>query len=68
MFKAFKNKKELSGQWEKFSIQKEKENLLIVGSDVRGTVYAIFEITERLGISPWKWWADVHPVKQKVFP
>lgn len=65
LFKAFKNKKELTNQWEKFSIQKEKENLLIVGSDVRGTVYAIFEITERLGISPWKWWADVHSVKQK---
>ncbi|HEX8013983.1 MAG TPA: glycosyl hydrolase 115 family protein [Flavobacterium sp.] len=62
----FKSKsKDLSGQWEKFSIKKEKENLLIVGSDVRGTVYAIFEITERLGISPWKWWADVHPIKKE---
>ena len=57
--------KELSGQWEKFYIKKEKENLLIVGSDVRGTVYAIFEIAERLGISPWKWWADVHPIKKE---
>nr|WP_315241714.1 glycosyl hydrolase 115 family protein [uncultured Flavobacterium sp.] len=62
----FKSKsKDLSGQWEKFSIKKEKENLLVVGSDVRGTVYAIFEITERLGISPWKWWADVHPIKKE---
>lgn len=57
--------KELSSQWEKFYIKKEKENLLIVGSDVRGTVYAIFEIAERLGISPWKWWADVHPIKKE---
>lgn len=65
LFKVFKNKKDLANQWEKFSIQKEKENLLIVGSDVRGTVYAIFEITDRLGISPWKWWADVHPIKQE---
>lgn len=62
----FKSKsKDLSGQWEKFSIKKEKDNLLVVGSDIRGTVYAIFEITERLGISPWKWWADVHPIKKE---
>ena len=62
----FKSKsKDLSGQWEKFSIKKEKENLVVVGSDIRGTVYAIFEITERLGISPWKWWADVHPIKKE---
>ncbi|WP_417941058.1 glycosyl hydrolase 115 family protein [Flavobacterium sp. RS13.1] len=62
----FKSKSnDLSGQWEKFLIKKEKENLLVVGSDVRGTVYAIFEITERLGISPWKWWADVHPIKKE---
>lgn len=57
--------KELPNQWEKFSIKKEKENLLVVGSDVRGTVFAIFEITERLGISPWKWWADVNPIKKE---
>jgi hypothetical protein len=63
LFNSFKNKKELSGKWEKFVIQKEKENLLIMGSDVRGTVYSIFELTERLGVSPWKWWADVHPIK-----
>lgn len=58
-------KKELSHQWEKLSIKKEKDNLLVVGSDVRGTVYAIFEIAERLGISPWKWWADVYPLKKQ---
>ncbi|WP_035651095.1 glycosyl hydrolase 115 family protein [Flavobacterium sp. ASV13] len=65
LFKNRKEQKELSNQWEKFSIQKEKENLIIAGSDVRGTVYAIFEISDRLGISPWKWWADVHPIKQE---
>jgi len=65
LFKSKANQKELSSQWEKFSIKKEKENLLIIGSDVRGTVFAIFEITERLGISPWKWWADVNAIKKE---
>lgn len=65
LFKSTSIEKELLNQWEKFSIQKEKDNLLIAGSDVRGTVYAIFEITERLGVSPWKWWADVHSIKKE---
>lgn len=64
-FKSKTIRKELLNQWEKFSIKKEKDNLLIAGSDVRGTVYAIFEMTERLGVSPWKWWADVHSIKKE---
>ncbi|MFV5695257.1 glycosyl hydrolase 115 family protein [Flavobacterium sp. LB3P122] len=66
LFQSKAIQKELSGQWEKFCIKKEKDNLLVVGSDVRGTVFAIFEMAERLGISPWKWWADVHPIKKET--
>jgi len=65
LFQSKAIQKELLKQWEKFSIKKEKENLLVVGSDVRGTVFAIFEIAECLGISPWKWWADVHAIKKE---
>jgi hypothetical protein len=55
---------QLAGKWEHFSLTKQQQNLLLVGSDVRGTVYAVFELAERLGISPWLWWADVHPNPQ----
>lgn len=55
---------ELTGQWESFNITAKGEQLAIVGSDVRGTVYAIFDIAERLGISPWQWWADVAVLPQ----
>ncbi|MBF4494793.1 glycosyl hydrolase 115 family protein [Flavobacterium sp. MR2016-29] len=65
LLKSKINQKEFSNQWEKFSIKKEKENLLVTGSDVRGTVYAVFEIAEQLGISPWKWWADVRSIKKE---
>ncbi|MFA9190834.1 glycosyl hydrolase 115 family protein [Flavobacterium sp. FZUC8N2.13] len=65
-FKNYKKtNKDLSDSWEKFSINIEKNNLYIVGSDVRGTVYGIFETAERLGVSPWKWWADVHNIKKE---
>ncbi len=56
---------ELRGQWEKFIIMKQDNNLYIIGSDIRGTVYGVFELAERLGISPWKWWADVTPTPQE---
>ena len=66
LFKNYKKmNKDLSGSWEKFSINNGNNNLYIVGSDVRGTVYGIFEIAERLGVSPWKWWADVNNIKKE---
>ncbi|MEU6251512.1 glycosyl hydrolase 115 family protein [Streptomyces sp. NPDC047043] len=33
--------------------------LVIAGSDRRGTVYGIYDTSERIGVSPWHWWADV---------
>lgn len=38
--------------------------LLIAGSDKRGTIYGIYELSEQMGVSPWYWWADV-PVKRR---
>ena len=36
----------------------------IAGSDLRGTVYGLYDVSEGMGVSPWYWWADV-PVKRK---
>ncbi|AHG01821.1 hypothetical protein HALLA_00590 (plasmid) [Halostagnicola larsenii XH-48] len=33
--------------------------VLIVGSDKRGTAYGVYELSERIGVSPWYWWADI---------
>jgi hypothetical protein len=38
--------------------------LVIAGSDSRGTAYGLFEISRIAGVSPWVWWADVHPEKK----
>ena len=35
--------------------------VLIVGSDRRGTAYGVYELSKRIGVSPWYWWADVAP-------
>ena len=33
--------------------------LVIAGSDKRGTVYGIYELSRQIGVSPWYYWADV---------
>ncbi|WP_329416910.1 glycosyl hydrolase 115 family protein [Streptomyces sp. NBC_00704] len=38
--------------------------LVIAGSDRRGTVYGVYDTSERIGVSPWHWWADV-PVEHR---
>ena len=35
--------------------------LVIVGSDKRGTIYGLYDLSEQCGVSPWYWWADVPP-------
>lgn len=37
--------------------------LVIAGSDARGTAYGVFTLSQKIGVSPWYWWADV-PVKK----
>ena len=34
--------------------------LVITGSDKRGTIFALYTLSEQIGVSPWAWWADVH--------
>lgn len=49
----------IKGQWESFLIQTVEDNLIIAGSDKRGTIYGIYDLSEKIGVSPWYWWADV---------
>lgn len=65
------DRKELAGKNEKYimTVVKEPvkgvaEALVIAGSDRRGTVYGIYELSEQLGVSPWYFWADT-PISHK---
>jgi hypothetical protein len=56
----------IAGHWEAFAIQVIKEPLpgvkralVIAGSDKRGTIYGVYDLSEQIGVSPWYWWADV---------
>ena len=50
--------KQVRGQWESYLIDVVDGHLVIAGSDKRGTIYGIYEISQRIGVSPWYWMAD----------
>ncbi len=57
---------EVSGKREAFVIQTidapftgTKRALVISGSDKRGTMYGMYDLSSRMGVSAWHWWADV---------
>jgi hypothetical protein len=63
---------QLAGKWEIFAhklLIRPNKNInkafVIAGSDARGTAFGVFQISEQIGVSPWYWWADVHPPKKK---
>lgn len=65
--------KDIKGKWESFVITTienpkpgVKQYLVVAGSDERGTIYGIYEISRQLGVSPWYWWADVPPKKRSA--
>lgn len=64
--KGLLKEQDLMGKWESYVITVTNEpepRLVIAGSDKRGTIYGIYEVSQRIGVTPWYWWADV-PVRQ----
>lgn len=56
---------DLKGKREKFIITTTADGqVVIAGSDKRGTIYGVYELSRQLGVSPWAWWADVPIEKQ----
>ena len=56
----------LKGKREKFIITLIDGQLVIAGSDRRGTIYGIYELSQQMGVSPWYDWADV-PIEHHDF-
>ncbi|MBN2520432.1 MAG: glycosyl hydrolase 115 family protein [Bacteroidales bacterium] len=62
---------DIKGKWESYLIEVVEKPLpgidralVIAGSDKRGTIYGMFDLSYKMGVSPWYYWADV-PVKKK---
>ncbi|KAE8336140.1 hypothetical protein BDV24DRAFT_168590 [Aspergillus arachidicola] len=67
--------KPIQGQWDSY-IQEVVSNpvpgvdqaLVIAGSDRRGTIFGMYDVSETIGVSPWYWWADVPPkAKDEIY-
>jgi hypothetical protein len=65
------NTRATASKWESFFLQVVPEALpdvaaalVIAGSDKRGTIYGVYDLSEQMGVSPWYWWADV-PIQHK---
>jgi beta-xylosidase len=62
----------VAGRWETNLIQTIERPfpgvdraLVITGSDKRGTIYGIYDVSSQIGVSPWTWWADV-PIQHRA--
>lgn len=55
---------DIKGCWERYKIVTRGNCLMIVGSDARGAAYGALHVSEKIGVSPWFWFADV-PVAKK---
>ncbi len=62
---------DVDGRWEGYLLQVVDapepgigRALLIAGADMRGTIFGLYELSRRLGVSPWQWWADVPAPKR----
>ena len=62
---------QLVGAWESFVIATVPQPLpgidqalVTAGSDRRGAIFGLYELSAMIGVSPWHWWADVTPPKK----
>ncbi len=73
LFKSKKlDEKGIKGMYEKYVMTTVdnpfpgiEKALVIAGSDRRGTIYGIYELSEQIGVSPWYDWADVPAAQHK---
>jgi hypothetical protein len=56
----------IQGKWENYLVQVVaspvagvNSALVIAGSDKRGTIFGMYDLSSKIGVSPWNWWADV---------
>jgi hypothetical protein len=63
---------DIAGQWEAYRqvvvespLPQVSRALVIVGADRRGAVFGTYDLSEKIGVSPWYWFADV-PVQRQT--
>lgn len=56
----------IRGKWETYGRavipapwNSKQKALIVFGSDTRGAIWGVIDLTREMGVSPWEWWADV---------
>lgn len=55
---------QIRDKWECYAIAIVDNNLIILGSDKRGTEFGMFELSRFIGVSPLCYWGDAEPAHQ----
>ncbi|WAJ71898.1 glycosyl hydrolase 115 family protein [Catenovulum adriaticum] len=62
---------QVAGKWDTYALQTVDnptsdiaQALVIFGSNKRGTIYGMYDLSRNMGVSPWYWWADA-PIQKK---
>lgn len=65
------NLKGFEKQWESYTYKsilnpnkKITKAFVIAGTDPRGTAFGVYDLSQKMGVSPWYWWADVPVARQ----
>ncbi|MGN6364408.1 glycosyl hydrolase 115 family protein [Asticcacaulis taihuensis] len=60
--------RDVGGRWEAYQQSVvdtgHGKALVILGADARGAIYGTYDLSAKMGVSPWYWWADVPVVKK----
>ncbi len=63
---------QVTGRWEAFGqfvvdnpVPGVDRALVVAGADRRGAAFGLYDLSEKIGVSPWQWWADV-PVERRA--
>jgi hypothetical protein len=59
-------RQKLAGEWEAYQIQTTGNTVWLVGSNPRGTAFAAYTLSERLGIDPLYLWTGYEPEKHST--
>lgn len=56
--------KAIRGKRECYALRLVENKLVVVGTETVATLHGMYHISEKIGVSPWVYWADVMPKKQ----
>lgn len=66
------NADKVINRWDTYALQTVEnplpnvnQALVIFGSNKRGTIYGMYDLSSHIGVSPWYWWADA-PIQKKA--